>query len=154
MSIILGLVVLGLVFTFFEVIVPGGLLGVLAGGAIIWACVLTFQNYGLMPTLAVFMGSLILVIILVVAEIKLMSRTKLGRRLFLDKSVDSQSTHALGTDELIGKTGEAETTLAPSGKIIVEEKEYEAFSEDGLIKKGEAVKVVGRDNFRIVVKKA
>lgn len=154
MNIILGLIILGLVFTFFEVIIPGGVLGILAAAAILWACALTFQAYGLMAALGLFVGSLILVIIVVVVELKIISKTKLGRRLFLDQSVESQSTQILGTESLIGKSGEAETTLAPSGKIIVEGKEYEAFSEDGLIKKGESVKVVSRDNFRIVVKKA
>lgn len=154
MSIIIGLVVLGLVFAFFEVLVPGGFLGVLAGIVILWACVLTFQTYGLVEALALFFGSLILVVALIIVELKIISKTKLGRKMFLDQSVKSQSTQVLGTESLIGKSGKAETPLAPSGKVIVEEKEYEAFSEDGLIKKGESIKVIGRDNFRIIVKKA
>lgn len=153
MSIIIGLILLGLVFIFFEVIVPGGLLGILGGAAIIGASALCFENYGLMGALGVFVGSLVLVIIMLIIELKFLSKTRIGKRMFLEKSVTGQSTHPLGTDELIGKSGEAETTMAPSGKIIIEGKEYEAFSEDGLIKKGDSIKVVGRDNFRIVVKK-
>jgi len=153
MSIIITLIILGLVFTLFEVIVPGGILGVLAAIVIIWASVLTFQNYGIIEAIGVLVGSLILVVLLVVIELKIISKTRLGKRMFLDQAVEDQSTKALGTPELIGKRGQAETTLAPSGKIVVEGVEYEAFSEDGLIKNGETVQIVGRDNFRVVVKK-
>lgn len=153
MNLIIILIILGLVFTLFEVIVPGGILGILAAIAIIWASVLTFQNYGIIEALSVLVGSLVLIVILVIFELKIISKTKLGKRMFLDKAVDAQSTQVLGNESLIGKKGQAETTLAPSGKIIVEGVEYEAFSEDGLIKDGEAVQIVGRDNFRVVVKK-
>lgn len=153
MNLIIILIILGLVFTLFEVIVPGGILGILAAIAIIWASVLTFQNYGIIEALSVLVGSLVLIVTLVIFELKIISKTKLGKRMFLDKAVDAQSTQVLGNESLIGKKGQAETTLAPSGKIIVEGVEYEAFSEDGLIKDGEAVQIVGRDNFRVVVKK-
>lgn len=153
MSFIIGLIILSLVFAFFEVIVPGGLLGILAGGALIWAGVLAFQDYGAIEALGVVIGGLILIIFLVIFELKMISKTKVGRKMFLDKSVEDQSTKVLGSEEIIGKEGEAETTLAPSGKIVVEGSEYEAFSEDGLIKRGEKVKIVSRDNFRVVVKK-
>lgn len=153
MSFIIGLILLSLVFAFFEVVVPGGVLGILAGIALIWASILAFQDYGPVQALGVFVGGLVLIILLVIIELKLISKTKVGKKMFLDQAVEDQSTQKIGTEDLIGKTGEAETTLAPSGKVVVEDKEYEAFSEDGLIQKGEKVKIVSRDNFRIVVKK-
>lgn len=153
MKYIIGLVILGLVFTFFEVLVPGGILGVLAAFVIIWAVVLSFQNYGLMEALGVFIVSLFLIVFLIVIQLKVLSKTQLGKKMFLNQAVEDQSTSATDTENLIGKEAEAQTPLAPSGKIIIDQKEYEAFSEDGLIKAGEKVKIVSRDNFRIVVKK-
>lgn len=153
MSIIVGLVILGLVFIFFEVIVAGVLLGILGGASIVAAAVIAFQNYGVMWGIMVFMGSVVLMIILLVFEFRWLPKTRVGKRMFLEKSVEAQSTEFLGTDELIGKKGETQTILAPSGRVIVEGKEYEGFSQDGLIKQGEVVRVVGRDNFRIIVKK-
>ncbi len=44
--------------------------------------------------------------------------------------------------ELIGSTGIAQTTLRPSGKIIVGEETYDAVAEIGMIDKGEKVKIV------------
>lgn len=154
MSIIIGLIILGLVFIFFEVIVAGVFLGLLGAAAIIAASILAFQNYGTMPAIGVFIAGMVAVIIMLIFELKWLPKTKIGKRMFLEQAVDAQSTQTLGADDLIGKVGEAQTTLAPSGRVIVEGKEFEGFSEDGLINKGEAIKVVARDNFRIIVKKA
>lgn len=151
---IVGLIILGLVFIFFEVIVAGVLLGILGAAAMIAASILAFQAYGVMPAFGIFMASLVAVVIMLIFELKWLPKTKVGKRMFLEKAVDAQSTETLGTDALIGKIGETQTTLAPSGRVVVEGKEFEGFSQDGLINKGEVIKVVGRDNFRIIVKKA
>lgn len=153
MSIIIGLILLSLVFIFFEVIVVGIILGILGAAAIIAAAILAYQQYGLVMAITVFLINLICIGLMLVIELKWLPKTKLGKRMFLEKSVESQSTHLLGNIDLMGKIGEAQTTLAPSGRIIIENQEYEGFSQDGLIKKGESVRVVGRDNFRIIVKK-
>jgi len=153
MSLIIGLIILGIILISFEIIVPGGILGVLGAISIIAACVLALQDYGAAAAIAVFLGSLLFLIIILAIELKYLPKTSLGKKMFLRKSVESHSTQAQGEDSLIGKNGQVTTTLTPSGRIEVDGKEYEAFSEDGLIKKGEAVTVVGRDNFRILVKK-
>jgi len=153
MSTIIGLIILGIILISFEIIVPGGILGVLGGICLIGACVLTFQQYGMLGALGIFIGSLILVTVTLIIELKYLPKTKLGSSMFLKKSVEDQSTHTLGQDELLGKSGEALTRLAPTGKITIEGKPFEGFSQDGLIHKGESVKVVGRENFRILVKK-
>ncbi|HXA15141.1 MAG TPA: NfeD family protein, partial [Opitutaceae bacterium] len=54
---------------------------------------------------------------------------------------------------VVGKPAEAATTLAPSGYVIVEGRRYEAFCDTGLAEKGSALRVVGVDNFRLIVTK-
>lgn len=44
--------------------------------------------------------------------------------------------------ELIGKTGYANTTLRPSGKVEIDDEMYDAVSEIGYIEKGENIKVI------------
>ncbi len=83
-----------------------------------------------------------------------MPKTRLGKGMFLNASVDDKSSEKLGSDELIGEEADVLIELAPTGRVSVGGKQYEAFSKDGLIKEGERVTVVGRDNFRIIVKKA
>ena len=51
-------------------------------------------------------------------------------------SVDSQPK------QLIGSTGEAQTTLRPSGKVLLNDEVYDAIAEVGIIEKGEKIKVV------------
>lgn len=153
MSIIIGLIILGLVFTFFEVFVPGGILGIMAAASFIGSCVISYQNYGIFAAIAVCVISLILTIILLVVELKYLQKTKIGKKMFLNKSVEDKSTNFLGSEKILRKTGKTLTTLAPTGRVLVEGQEYEGFSEDGLINKGEVVTVVDRDNFRIIVKR-
>lgn len=154
MTLIIGLIVLGLVLVSFEIIVPGGLLGFLGAVSIIAACVLAYQDYGMLGALGLFIGTGVLTVIMLVLELKFVPRTKIGQKMFLGESVESQSTHTLGDEELEGKEGEALTTLTPTGQVLVEGNQYEGFSKDGLIPKGGKITVVGRDNFRILVKKS
>lgn len=55
------------------------------------------------------------------------------------------------TKTLIGKTGEAYTVLRPSGKVIVENKIYDAVAEYGLISKGDKVKVISYETGQVHV---
>jgi membrane-bound serine protease (ClpP class) len=55
---------------------------------------------------------------------------------------------------VVGKPAEAATALAPSGYVIVEGRRYEAFCETGFAEKGVALRVVGVDNFRLIVTKS
>lgn len=63
------------------------------------------------------------------------------------------STDFLEKMKIIGKEGKTLTELMPTGKVIVEGNPYEAFSRNGFIRSGELVRVVDRDNFRIIVTK-
>jgi membrane-bound serine protease (ClpP class) len=54
---------------------------------------------------------------------------------------------------VVGKPAEAATALAPSGYVMVEGRRYEAFCETGFVEKGVALRVVGVDNFRLIVTK-
>jgi membrane-bound serine protease (ClpP class) len=69
------------------------------------------------------------------------------------ESTSGSKGHPLVGTELIGKQGTADTTLAPSGYVVVGGRRFEAFSRSGLVAKGEALQVVGVDNFRLVVSK-
>jgi membrane-bound serine protease (ClpP class) len=54
-------------------------------------------------------------------------------------------------DAVVGKAATALTTLAPSGYVMVEGRRYEAFCDSGMAERGSALRVVGVDNFRIIV---
>jgi len=158
MLLIIGLILLGLVLISFEIVVPGGVLGIIGvlfvGGAVYVA----FDEYGLYTAVVTFVVSLLLITITVLVEFRLLQKTPFGQKLFLSKSSGSRIRYGSRTDDseadnLIGQKGEAITTMAPSGRVVIEGKSYEGYSQSGLLNKGAQVEVIGRDAFRIVVKK-
>ncbi len=57
------------------------------------------------------------------------------------------------TEGLIGREGFAHTMLRPSGKILIDEIQYDATAESGFIDKGEKVFVSGYENAQLIVRK-
>ena len=55
---------------------------------------------------------------------------------------------------VVGRTAEALTTLAPGGYVEVDGRRYEAFCQSGHVNKGTMLRVVGLDNFRLIVSKS
>ncbi|UJP64763.1 NfeD family protein [Mongoliitalea daihaiensis] len=62
----------------------------------------------------------------------------------------SSSTYA---DNLLGKEGIAHTRLMPSGKIVIDDEVYDAYSRGEFIDKGEAIKVISTEGTSLKVKK-
>jgi membrane-bound ClpP family serine protease len=148
---IILLFAIGIIFVLFEVIVPGGVFGVLGGVAMIAGCVLAFRNYGMSGGfIALGTGVAVLGLGLWI-EFAILPRTRLGRRAFLQASITGRSTHAPVDTSLVGREGETLTALAPSGVVLLDGRKYEAFSQAGFLERGVRVKVQGFDNFRLIV---
>ncbi len=62
----------------------------------------------------------------------------------------------VGTEQLsmVGETGISHTVLRPSGRVMINDKLYDAMSEYGLIEKGETVKVTRYETGQVYVVKA
>lgn len=153
LSLIVGLFVLGTVLIFFELIVPGGILGMLAALAMLAGCVLAFAEYGVGGGLLTFMIFAVLAAACLVIELKFLPKTRVGSRFFLEGSVSGTSQKPAGENDLVGRECEALTPLSPTGLVRLEGKQYEAFSQSGRVDRGTRMKVVGVDNFRIKVSK-
>ncbi|MFP4069445.1 MAG: NfeD family protein [Verrucomicrobiota bacterium] len=152
MSTIYLLILAALVLIFFEVLLPGGILGVMAAGCIIAATVFAAQDYGIYVGASVFIGSMLACLVLTVIEFKIFARTKYGRRFFLKDAVSGRANEKSVDDAIIGRTGETLTRLNPTGKIAIDGQTHEAHSQDGYIEAGVRVEVVARDNFKLTVK--
>ncbi|MEI8036869.1 MAG: NfeD family protein [Verrucomicrobiota bacterium] len=155
MTLIILLFAVGILLLVVEVIVPGGILGVVGGLLMLGGSVLAFMNYGTGGgTLAVTLA-LALALLALFIEIRILPKTRLGRRAFLTSQVTGVSA-AFGQDAraLIGKPAEALTMLSPSGYVRVEGRRYEAFCQSGQVPVGAALEVIGADNFRLIVSPA
>lgn len=152
-SVIIALYLLGLVLIFFELFVPGGLLGLLGAMAIFGSWALVFVHLGFAEGIvAVTVGFLVLFIMLAL-ELKFLPRTKMGQKLFLHRAIDSTSQAPVATSDIIGKECEALTSLGPTGVVMLNKKNYEAVSISGFVERGTRLRVVDFDNFRVRVRK-
>jgi len=58
-----------------------------------------------------------------------------------------------GTEGMVGRKGIAKTNLSPDGMILVEGEDWSARVEEGEIKTGEEVEVIGVEGLKLKVKK-
>jgi membrane-bound ClpP family serine protease len=154
MSAIVLLFVIGLILLGFEVFVPGAILGIFGGLALLGGSVLAFLNYGPGGGLLALGLALALVGVLLYVELKILPKTTLGRRLFLHAAVSARSTTAPVLSEIVGQLAVASTPLSPSGYVQIDGKRYEAYSQSGYVAAGTTLKVVSADNFRLIVTQA
>lgn len=145
---------LGLVLLFFEVVVPGAILGIIGGVFMLIGCGLAFSAYGLGGGALAVGVAVVLLGITFYLELYVLPRTRFGKKMFLEGAVKGASQPMPArADEVVGQLGETLTTLAPSGFVLVGGKRYEAASLSGLLPKGTPVKVVAVDTFRLTVSK-
>lgn len=149
MNAIAILFIAGVILVGFEVVVPGGVLGVLGGIALFGGVAVSFYDYGLSGGVIAFFGALGLVGVVLWVEFFLLPKTALGRRMFLQTAITGTSGPTV--ENVVGQSGKTITALAPSGYVQIGGKQYEAFSRAGFVEAGAAVKVIDADNFRLIV---
>lgn len=154
MSTIIALFVLGSVLIFFEIFLPGGILGVAGGLAMMAGAVLAFMDYGSSGGIVAIFAGVGLLLASLIIEFKFLPKTKLGRRLFLSESDSGSSQPPIAQKDIVGRECRAETALAPTGVVILDGKRYEAFSQGGFVERGTNLTIKGMDNFRLIVTKS
>lgn len=153
MSSIIALIAAALILIFFEVILPGGILGLVAALCIIVATWLAGAEYGAGGAILTFLAALLAVGLLVYIEFKVLARTSLGNAFFLKSTVTGHSNSAQAEPSVVGQQGVALTRLNPSGKVAIGGESYQACSQDGYIEVDTPVVVAGQDNFKLIIKK-
>jgi len=152
MSTIIFLFAVGVLLLGCEVFVPGAILGTVGGLCLLGGIGFAFVEFGGLAGCLATVAALVLTGIVLYLEFRVLPRTAWGRRLFLHASITGTSQPPPAEkDAVVGRSGETLTPLSPSGVILVDGHRYEAFSRSGLLEKGESVRVVGLDNFRLIV---
>lgn len=62
-------------------------------------------------------------------------------------------TSSFFTDQMTGKTGIAHTVLRPGGKVLIEGKIYDAYTQGEYVNKGEGIEVIGEETTSLRVRK-
>ena len=150
---ILSLALAGALLLGAEILLPGGVLGVLGVLCFLGGCFALYTAYGVLPALGGLVASLVLSLTTFFVEIKTLEKTKLGRKGILSASLKGAATSEPAAADIVGKCGAAITPMNPTGMVSVDEALYEAASLDGGLVSGDPIVVVGQDNFRLLVKK-
>ena len=151
MNAILLLFLTGALLLTAEVFLPGAIAGIIGACALIIGSALAFIEFGAGIGSVATAAALLLVGVMLYAELVWLPRTRVGRGLVVQATVDGQSQPPPATAEVIGQPAVALTTLAPSGFVEIAGKRYEAFCRTGHATRGATLKVVGLDNFRVIV---
>jgi len=152
MTLIVLLFIGGSILLAAEVFLPGGIAGILGGIALLAGSVLAFSQYGPgIGTLASF-GALGLLGAMLYAELIWLPRTRVGRTMVVEATIEGQSQAAPASfGEVVGQPAIALTPLVPTGIVNVGGRRYEAYCRTGHAASGAALTVIGLDNFRLIV---
>jgi len=154
MNVIVALYLVAMVFLFLEVFTPGPLFGILGGITLMIGVVVAFEHYGLLGGLLAVLCGLAASGATLYAELGWLPKTRFAKKFSLSETSGSVSQPLPAkVEDVVGKEADALTTLAPTGYILVAGKRYEAFSQSGHVEKGARLRVVGLDNFRLIVSK-
>ena len=149
----LAMLIGGLFLIGMEIFLPGGVLGVLGGLALVVAIILAFATAG--PT-AGFLVTLLVVILLgvfIYVWLKFFPDTPIGRALTLSSNQKTYKATDEDIPDLMDKEGVTQSTLKPSGIAKIEGERVDVLAESGWIDKGKKVRVVKIEGNRVVVRK-
>ncbi len=151
MGLIVILIIVGVLMLVAElVLLPGlsfaGICSLLANGGAIY---LGFTRYGTTGGFIILAAIVILSLVATVVSL----RAKTWQRLSLKSTVDGTCQSLPDNTLKIGDRGVTVTRLAPIGKVMIEEKTYEAKSfGDKYIDPRKEIEVVGFENFNAIVR--
>ncbi len=144
---VVGLLALGFILLFLEVFVPGGVLGVLGGVLIVYACYLAFGLSPLWGTIAVGLS-----VIVAIVAVRLVARSRLGRKLVLeDAGARDWKAAEAGLEDLLGCEGRTLTQLRPAGLAEIEDQRVDVVADNELIDAGVPIRVCEIEGNRVVV---
>jgi len=83
-----------------------------------------------------------------------LTETKAFRRIALTDTQKSSHGYSVNVNakELIGKTGIAHTVLRPSGKVMIDDQVYDAFTRGDYVQKGDPIEVIATEGITLKVK--
>ena len=149
MELAIALLVIGLVLMFFEVLLPGLVLGVCAVLSLFACVAVAYSNTDY--------GTIFLIIALVSLAVFTIGFVYWFPNSYMGRNLISTSTVGdLGIDfsDLINQTGSAYTNLRPSGKATIGDQRVDVVTEGTMIDKDTPIRVVTVEGNRVVVREA
>jgi len=154
MTLIILLFCAGIVLLALEVVVPGAVLGILGALVMLAGCAAAFATWGATGGIISMIAAALLVGITFCIELLWLPKSRIAKYFSMSTTLEGASQPPLAEEsEVLGREAIAETALAPSGYVRIDNRRLEAFSQAGFVRAGEKLTVVGLDNFRVIVTK-
>lgn len=156
LSTIVALMLLGLLFLFLEVFLPGGVTGIIGVVLLLIGVVLSFIHFDEVQAFSILVGAVIVSVAIMAVGVKVFPRTRLAGRIILREVLTrnrgfTPSSEAL--ESLVGESGVAVSTLRPSGIADFDGRRVDVVAEGDYIQAGEWLVVVRTDGNRVVVER-
>lgn len=153
MSAILILSLLGIAVILAELVLPGGVLGIIGALCLITAAILTFAEFG--PTAGTIAIVLLFAFFVLTLGwwMKSFHRLPLTRKLILESESGNEMTSDDEPPSLVGKTGRTVTDLFPSGHALIDAKKFDVMAEAESIPKDSLIEVVADRGPSLIVRK-
>lgn len=142
---------IGLLLILIEFYLPGAIMGVLGGIALLASIILLAQTQSWWVVLLFSLVVIISVIFLVRFALWRIVHAKPGSSIYLHQDQEGYQASSYDADA-IGKIGIVMSDLKPGGYIIIDGKQHQAISLTGYTTKGEKVLVVSGQEESLIVK--
>ena len=153
MESILIAILFGYILILVEGFMPGGIFGLGGAFCIALASYFAYQEYpGFLAPVITFTLGMSGGLAIVFLEFKWLSKSKLGKSIFLSSTTDGISNEALPGEEVSGLQGISRTEHKPEGIVLLNGKNYDAYCTDGFLPKGKSIIVTGKEDFRLIIK--
>ena len=128
MESILIAILFGYILILVEGFMPGGIFGLGGAFCIALASYFAYQEYpGFLAPVMTFTLGMSGGLAIVFLEFKWLSKSKLGKSIFLSSTTDGISNEALPGEEIIGLQGISLTEHKPEGIVLLNGKNYDAY---------------------------
>ncbi|SDY51737.1 membrane-bound serine protease (ClpP class) [Evansella caseinilytica] len=143
----------GIILLLIEIFMPGfGIFGILGIGAMIGSLILA--SYSTSHILVSILIAAAVTIAVSIIMFKYFGNRGPLRKLVLTEAITTAEGYVsnINREDIVGKAGEALTTLRPSGTALIDNERLDVVSEGGYIEQGKKVKVISASGSRIVVR--
>lgn len=147
---IVVLIVCGILAVILELVIPGGVVGVLGAILLIVASVLTFIHHGFTAGALVSFGIAVLGAFALRFWMKNFHRLPVTRQMIVNDEVGHYDTLE-EFKKLVGQKGIAHTDLRPSGTAIFGDQRIDVVAESSVLEKGTEITVVAVNGPSITV---
>lgn len=124
-----------------EIFIPGGILGIIGSAAWISAAVVGWRSFPPPWNMVSAFALLFVGILTFVVWIKYFPKSRVGRSLSLADSTEDYKAHTAHDGLEVGMTGEAVSTLRPSGIAKFDGRRVDVVADGEWIEAGQAVRI-------------